>query len=436
MSPNASELFPVVTVSQITSQIKDLLDLKFADVWVSGEVINCKPASSGHVYFTLTDSQATLSAVVFKYQARFMLTSPYALKNGDKVTCHGRIDLYEPHGAYKLVVDQLKSDGLGDLLQRLEELKRKLASEGLFDPQNRVPLPRFPRCVGLVTGGKSAAVEDMKRILLERWPCRVKVYPALVQGDQAAADVVRGIQMLDADADVEVIIVGRGGGAFEELLPFSDERVVRAVAACKTPIVSAVGHEVDNPLCDLAADVRAPTPTAAAQMVVPDQADIRAGLDGVQEKLDLLLDRRLARFEEQLTECRNRLDNGSQRTLEQKRRVLLELENRLVVEHPKRRLELTAQRVAGLRTRLDETLGRYMEKRTQRLGQMEQLLESLGPHSMMKRGYCLVRGAQGTPITSVQQVAVGSSVDVVMGDGVLGARVDSVSASDGRGKPA
>ena len=427
MSPTPQELFPVVTVSQLTAQIKELLDASFASVWVSGEVINCKPASSGHVYFTLTDSQATLSAVVFKYQARFMLTSPYSLKNGDRVTCHGRIDLYEPHGAYKLVVDQLKSDGLGDLLQRLEELKRKLLAEGLFDPERKVALPRYPRCVGLVTGGKSAAVEDMKRILLERWPCHVKVYPALVQGDQAAADVVRGIALLDADPEVEVIIVGRGGGAFEELLPFSDERVVRAVAQCVTPIVSAVGHEVDNPLCDLAADVRAPTPTAAAQMVVPDQAEIRAGLEGVREKLDLLVDRRLSRCTEQVTDLRNRLDSGSDRLLEQRHRVLLTLENRLTAQHPRRRLDAMQQQVANLRTRMEEALAFGMERRTQHLAQLGRLLETLGPTSMMKRGYSLVRTAQGVPITSVDQVQAGDSVDVVMADGVLGTAVQRIS---------
>lgn len=426
MSPEPQDLMPVSTVSQLTARLKEMIDLQFYDIWVTGEVINCKPASSGHVYFTLTDSNATLSAVVFKYQARFLLASPYALKNGDRVTCHGRLDLYEPHGAYKLVVDQMKMDGLGNLLQRLEELKRKLASEGLFDPDRKLPLPRFPRCVGLVTGGKSAAVEDMKRILIERWPCRIKVYSALVQGTEAAADVVKGITLLDADPDVEVIIVGRGGGAFEELLPFSDERVVRAFAACDTPIVSAVGHEVDNPLCDLAADVRAPTPTAAAQMAVPDRQEILAGIEGSREMLDLLMDRRLSRYDERLVDAQSRLESQSQRFFQQTSHQLLTLENKLISVHPRRQLEVTANQIGSLSTRLEEALRRQMEQRQTRLTQLGRLLETLGPNSMMQRGYCLVRTPQGAAITSVSQVQPRSDVEVVMADGTLAATVNNV----------
>jgi len=320
----------------------------------------------------------------------------------------------------------MKSDGLGDMLQRLEELKRRLADEGLFEASRKVPLPRYPRCVGLVTGGNSAAVEDMKRILLERWPCHIKVYPALVQGEQAPAEIVRGIRLLDQDPEVEVIIVGRGGGAFEELLAFSDERVVRAVAACETPIVSAVGHEVDTPLCDHAADHRAPTPTAAAQTVVPDGEEVGQGLKGSMEMMSILLERYLSRLDEGLDNVGRTLDSAVDRHMESAQRRLATLEAALAAVHPARRLEVNVAKVSTLAPRLDAAMGNVLSMQKARLARLGDLLDSLGPKSAMERGYCLLRDAKGAPVLRAGQASVADKLAVVMADGELGVTVESV----------
>ena len=413
----------VLSVSQLTRQIKALLEDRFIDIWVSGEVVGCKAHSSGHLYFTLKDDAARINGVVFRNQVRSLEIPHAEFRDGAQVVCHGRLDVYPPHGAYKLLVDQVRLEGLGSLLQRIEELKRKLADEGLFDPGRKRPLPFLPRVVGIVTSPTSAAIQDMLRILGERFPCHIRLYPAQVQGQTAVDDIVAGIHTLDADPDVDVIIVGRGGGAFEDLLPFSDERVVRTLAACLKPTVSAVGHEVDFPLSDLAADVRAPTPTAAAQLVVPDRQELLRLLAGSRETLDRLGRRLLDQHAIRLADLADLLGSACDQDLLERTSRAASLATSLAASHPAQHLQAVSQRAALARAGLDSAMDALLATASQRLARNAALLGDLGPQQHLARGYALVRTPAGRVVTSPADVAAGDPLTITVREGTLHATV-------------
>jgi len=419
----------VLSVSQITSHIKELVETGFPDVWVSGEIVGFKRHSSGHIYFTLKDEGARLSAMIFRSRVRFLALRPEEMGDGVQLVCHGLLNLYEPHGAYKLIVDQVRPAGRGSLLHELEKLKARLASEGLFDESRKRELPFLPRTIGIVTSETSAAISDMLRIIEERFPSAVKLYPAAVQGETAAEEIVRGLRVLDGEEEVDVIIVGRGGGAFEDLLPFSDERVVRAVAACTTPVVSAVGHEIDYPLCDLAADRRAATPSAAGQMVVPDHAVLARKLAEAARQLTLLMERRLSDGEFELSDVENRLAELAERQSLQADARLSALRAGLAAAHPASRLERMCGQVESLSVSLDSAISRFLEQRSSRLQQCAGLLEQLGPTSQFKRGYSLVRrGSDGRAVRSYLDVELGEKLEIILGEGRLESEVTDRSA--------
>ena len=266
----------IYTVSELTEQIRDLLEREFPSVWIQGEVSNLRSAPSGHVYFTLKDESAQIRCVMFKLQRRFL---KFRLEDGLHVIAWGRISVYSLRGEYQLILDTMEPVGLGSLMLAFEQLKKRLTAEGLFDERNKKPLPPFPKRIGLVTSSRGAAVRDMIRISRRRFPgTHILVSPASVQGDRAPDEIVAAIDRLCNAGDVDVIIVGRGGGSIEDLWAFNDEKVVRADAGCRLPIVSAVGHETDVTLTDFAADLRASTPSAAAEMVVPDKQDLQEGV--------------------------------------------------------------------------------------------------------------------------------------------------------------
>ena len=273
----------VFSVSQITDLIKEILETSFRTITIEGEISNWRPSAAGHIYFTLKDNNAQIKAVIFRGAAMRLNFRP---KDGDKVRCTGSLSVYAPQGNYQIIVNTMEIAGAGNILQMLEERKRKLAAEGLFDEKRKKPLPPFPRTIGVVTSPTGAAIRDILNVTKRRNPgMNIIVLPAIVQGEGAAQTICKMIEIANFYQLCDVLIVGRGGGSLEDLLPFSEESVVRAVAASRIPTISAVGHEIDWALCDYSADRRAPTPSAAAEMAVPLLADIKQDLADYKSSL-------------------------------------------------------------------------------------------------------------------------------------------------------
>jgi exodeoxyribonuclease VII large subunit len=364
------------------------------DVWVEGEVAELRrnPAWAT-VFLTLKDARTGACLPATMQRRRFDLIEP-ALTEGERVQANGGLQLYEARGELSFRVAALERVGAGDHAARLALLRRTLAGEGLFASERKRRLPRFPRAVGLLTGAEAAARGDVIAAITTRYPAvRIVVAETRVQGPFAPASIVSTLRRLAVHEGIDVVILARGGGSFEDLLPFSDERVVRAVAACPVPVVSAVGHEQDEPLCDLAADVRAPTPTAAARLVVPDLDELRAGLG----------------------RTRQRLDAGTRRVLERDR-----------------------ERARRGRERLGAAPGLYLERRRAALDRAGARLQTLSPRATLQRGYAIVRAGDGV-VRDAREVAAGSRIDVELARGALGARVEDVrgrgSVDDVRGRP-
>ena len=290
------------TVAELSFAVKDLLEASFPDVWVTGEVSNFRPAASGHYYFTLKDASAQLRAVCFRNQARYLKFKP---QDGLAVIARGRLSVYEARGEYQLYVEYLEPAGVGALQFAFEQLKKKLADEGLFDEARKRPLPVLPCAVGVVTSPSGAAVRDILRVIKRRFSnMNVYLYPATVQGSSAAAEIVEGIEYFNQHPIVDVMIVGRGGGSMEDLWPFNEEIVARAIAASKIPVISAVGHETDFTIGDFVADLRAPTPSAAAELVVHRREDFQAEVQNRVRHMSQNIRLRLSEARSELTELR------------------------------------------------------------------------------------------------------------------------------------
>jgi len=384
-----------LSVSEVTARVKEVIacDDLLADVRVVGEVSNLSRPASGHVYFTLKDAGAQLRCVMWRSYAARLSRLP---RNGDAVIARGRIDVYERDGVYQLYVEALVGQGIGDLNAEFERLKQKLQAEGLFDPARKRPLPRFPCALGIVTSPTGAALQDILNVLRRRYPL-IEVYlsPTLVQGEEAPAQIVQAIQRLNDLGCCDVILVARGGGSLEELCAFNDERVVRAIAASHVPVVSGIGHEIDYTLADFAADVRAPTPSAAAEIITPDINDLRLQVDGMSVALTDMMKVRLAEAEARLRALRRALrllNPASQVTRQQER--LREARARLASAY--------AHRLALLRLRLDALCAR---------------LEGAGPAATLARGYAIVRNAEGRTVRSARAVRGGDRLRVTMADG-------------------
>lgn len=394
----------VYTVSQITAYIKALLtgDETLADVWLSGEVSGFTVSSAGHCYFTLKDAGAVLKAVIWRSQAARMALP----RNGDQVLAHGYISVYEPGGAYQFYVDRLEAAGTGRLWLEFERLKARLEAEGLFDPARKRPIPAQPRRLGIVTSPTGAALRDILRILSTRYPLLdVLLAPALVQGAEAPASIVASLEALNrwsAEREpLDVIILARGGGSIEELWAFNDERVARAVAASAVPVITGVGHEIDFTIADFAADLRAPTPTAAAIIAVPDIRQLRAGVENLTVAAYTRLEARLRAARTALTGLQARAARLSpDRQFAQYRQRIDELQ---------RRGRLAMQnRLHGWRARLE---GLRLQ------------LAALDPTAVLSRGYAIVSKPDGVVISSTAQVATGDEIHVRVADGQFGAVV-------------
>ena len=395
---------PTYTVSQVASYIRSELesDPHLADLWIEGEVSNLSIASSGHAYFNLKDRQAVLQAVMFRSQRGIHL-----LTNGDSVTAHGRVSFYEPRGTLNIMVDVVAPQGLGELALELERLKQKLASEGLFDPSRKRPLPAFPKVIGVVTSPTGAVIHDIQNVLSRRFPlAKLVLSPTQVQGEGAAASIASALELLDREGGCDVIIVARGGGSLEDLWSFNEEVVARAIYACSTPVVSGVGHETDETIADYVADVRAPTPSAAAELIVPDARDLKSTAMFLLQRMS----RSLATRVEQEREGVNRL---------------------------RRQMEAGLPDIPTLRRRIDDmsriagsTVASLSTQRRLEVDGVNQRLRGLDPRATLSRGFAVVEVVKsGVALTSTGQVSSGDELRITVSDG----EVPAVAGVPGQG---
>lgn len=391
----------LLTVSQLNTYLRDLLDADdlLRDVWVEGEISSFSRHFSGHCYFTLKEGETQIGAVMWKSVASRLTTLP---ANGDAVLAHGRVAFYEVRGQVQLYVDTLRPAGIGLLQAQFERLKEQLAADGLFDPSRKRSLPPLPHRIGIVTSPTGAALQDILTILRRRYPlAEVIVAPCQVQGVGAVDTIVDALYAL-YEADVDVIIVARGGGAAEDLWTFNDEQVARAVFASPVPVVSGVGHETDTTIIDFVADVRAPTPSAAAELVSPD--------------MSALLD--------DIVQLRNRLDAAIAQRLQSARESVTHLTVRLDLRSPGSRIRRDRQRIDELMRRAMLTLERRLTLAHARLEGVRGRLEALSPLATLKRGYAVVQSATGTLITDADQVTPHDRVEIVVRNGRFRARVE------------
>jgi len=396
------QLFPqdtVFSVSQITSLISEILTQTFKTITIEGEISNWRPSSAGHIYFTLKDKSAQIKAVMFKGSAYHLNFSP---RDGDKVRCTGSLSVYAPQGNYQIIVTKMEAAGSGNILQMLEERKKKLAAEGLFDSDRKRELPLFPKTIGVVTSPTGAAIRDILQITKRRNPSiNVKLLPAIVQGEGAADTIVKMIQIANFYELCDILIVGRGGGSLEDLLPFSEESVIRAIASSKIPVISAVGHEIDWALCDYAADKRAATPSAAAELAVPLLSDIK---------------NKLVNYKESLYTC-------IKQKLEQKR-LLIRSFNADSLEVRFRTIQQPLlNRYENAKTNLIKNMDDKIKDIRNRIKSSRDILESSSPEAIFKRGYSMVRRKDGSLIRNANQVSADELIEITPAQGKILAKV-------------
>ncbi len=445
MKMKASEIW---SVSQVNKYMKQRLerDEQLSDLWIRGEISNFTHHSSGHMYFTLKDKDSRIKAIMFQSYNRFLKFVP---KDGTKAIVRGSISVFERDGAYQLYAREMQPDGLGSLYLAFEQLKEKLSREGLFAPERKRQLPLFPRKIGIVTSPTGAALRDMCTTIKRRLPqTAIVVIPALVQGVEAPASIIRAIQQANRQADLDVLIVGRGGGSIEELWAFNDEYVARAISASAIPIISAVGHETDFTIADFVADVRAATPTAAAELAVPHYMEYLGKVRQTEERLHRAMHVHLQTERKRLAQLQNsyalrkpqrRLDESRQRI--EDARLRLESTLALKVRRERERINYLQQLVK--RTRLPEQLGQRQSDLRSTLKKLDQLMEkkvtearytwnhalaqldALSPLKIMQRGYSLVY-QDGKLMKSVDDIATGDKLVIRLKDGTVGTEVREI----------
>ena len=389
------------SVSEINAYIRDLMesDSTLQELWVQGELSNLGRPASGHLYFTIKDAQASLRCVMWRSQAANLVYRP---QDGDQVEVHGSISVYEAGGQYQLYADQIRPAGEGLLFQEYLRLKDKLEKEGLFAPERKRRIPARPGVIGIVTSLTGAALRDMLNTLQRRFPLvRVVLSPALVQGEAAPKEIKAAIERLNQYVQPDVILVGRGGGSIEDLWAFNDEGVARAVAASAAPVICGVGHETDFTIADFVADLRAPTPTAAAELATPDQAELRLDLEDLKNSLAQLMAERIQNLRWQL------------------QTAIYELSRR----SPVARLQSDRQRIDDLSRRAALALGNHARLQRIRLEGITQQLDALNPQAVLNRGYALVTGPGGSLVKQVGDVSGGDMLRVRVSDGNIDAEV-------------
>lgn len=392
----------IFQVHQVTQALRQLLDETFEPLWVEGEVSNFRESPSGHWYLTLKDDHAQLPCVMWRSVA---LRQGFRPSTGVQARVFGTLTIYPQGGTYQIQATRIMPVGQGAIQLAFEQTRDRLASEGLFAEERKRPIPRFPKHIGVVTSPRGAAIRDILDVLGRRYPSvKVTLYPALVQGDEAPAQIVRAIDVLNRLAIADVIIVGRGGGSMEDLSAFNDEAVVRAVAASAIPVISAVGHEIDYTLCDFAADVRAPTPSAAAELAVPDREALLRELSSLRARAVEAVSNRLSRARQEVRRCAAALS-------------------------PRRRIEeirYSGQRVDDLARRLETAMDSRLERARSRLETTASALNALSPLATLERGYGIVRNAAGDIVRDAAALRLGDAVSVRLGRGGFESEVTAV----------
>jgi exodeoxyribonuclease VII large subunit len=432
-------------VRELVEHVCEQVEQEYGDVWVEGEISNCRPAPSGHLYFTLKDADAQLPVVLFRRQAMLLRFKP---GDGMHVLVRGRVSVYAQRGQLQLVGETIEPVGAGSLQLAFEQLKERLKAEGLFDTERKRSLPAFPRTVGIVTSPTGSVIRDFLNIVGRRHSAlNVLLFPSSVQGEQAPVEVESALAELNACGLVDVIVVARGGGSLEDLSAFNSERVARAIAASRLPVVSAIGHETDFTIADFVADLRAPTPSAAAELITEAQHRIAERVGSQSQRLE-----RAARF--QLLHARQRFDSSSvdraewrvtsmlrrmnQRLddlgfsmegsvsghLRQMQRDVAELAAAVLHHDPRQRMGRTRERLNAGSTRLDRSLERTLRRADAQLNALDARLHSLSPLAVLERGYALVLGADGGVIRSTAQIAAGDDVTTRLSDGEFTSRVE------------
>ena len=445
----------ILTVTELTRSIRGILETEFPFITVSGEISNLRQPYSGHVYLTLKDENSQIKAVLFKLQQKYLRELP---ADGQKVICRGRISVYEPRGEYQLIIDYLERLGTGELQVAFGMLKQKLADEGLFDPVTKKEIPRFPARIALVTSPEGAALHDFLKVALERYPSQpIEIFPVRVQGKEAATEITNALVQLNQLQRSEVIVLCRGGGSIEDLWPFNEESVARAIYASHIPVVSAVGHEIDYTIADFVADLRAPTPSAAAETIVPNKQILTEHV----LRLKLLIARSTM---QKIREKRHRV-NLQQRMLGDPRSIIahnfMYLDNlyssfahvfhgylhRLTLQieslsgklhklSPVQQLAYQQQWAKELRRRLQSLMHQHLAKKKNRLLAVTALLEAVSPLGVLGRGYAVVRSGPhekppGELIRSIRQVTIGKDLEIILQEGKIGCEVTDLKG-DGR----
>ena len=436
----------VYKVAELTRELKALLEGKFASLAVEGEISNFRRnTASGHCYFTLKDEGASLRCALFRGQAKLLKFNP---QDGVHVLVKGRVSVYEAGGEYNLIVDTMEPLGAGALALKFEELKKRLANDGLFDAKLKRPLPFIPRRIGVVTSPTGAAIQDFLRVLHKRWPdMPVLIAAARVQGDGAAQEICSGIARLSAIRDVDVIVVTRGGGSLEDLWAFNEEIVARAIRRSPVPVVSAVGHEVDFTISDFAADVRAPTPTGAAELIVKVKADVAESLAVTKGRLRRAMERHLEHRRSRLLAARralsdprrvigerryalDRLAQRAERSIRERLRVgratMQQAEAGLSRNHPRARLALVRDQMSRLEQRLVRATQTDVSQAGRKLAELASRLDAMSPLKVLSRGYALAFDEEGVLVRQASDVAVGDRVRVQVSQGGFSAVVDRV----------
>jgi len=432
------------SVTELVKTCSGLLESRFPDVWVEGEVSNLSWSAAGHGYFSLKDGSSQVNAVMFRSAARRLKVRP---NDGDQVRCRGHVSIYPATGRFQLYVEVLEPAGLGRMLADLERLKEKLMGEGLFAPENKRPLPPFPKVIGVVTSATGAAIRDIVNVLGRRWPTRIIVSPTAVQGVEAPKQIVAALDHIGGFQGVDLVICGRGGGSTEDLWAFNDEAVVRAIAACPVPVISAVGHEVDHTLADLVADVRAPTPSAAAELAVPDQVEVAAQIAGARMRMQAAVQRGLSQRRLKLNLARRRLGDPTRwigqarqgldgivtrmtsamnQNLRRRGDDLTGMQKRLSAVHPLAQLNDRRRDITSIRQRLLQAWASdVIGPRKTQLASWSGRLTSLSPLAVLDRGYALVTDVNGRPLSDWRQVDSGERVHAKLAHGRLDCMVES-----------
>ncbi|HHZ14769.1 MAG TPA: exodeoxyribonuclease VII large subunit [Candidatus Cloacimonetes bacterium] len=437
----------IFTVYEVSAHLRQVIESNIEELYVQGEVSNFVHHSSGHMYFNLKDDNATLRCTFFRPHN---ISLNFSLEDGLQVVCFGKLTLYEKGGTYNLNVKNVSLAGKGNLALQFERLKAKLQEEGLFDEAHKRPLPKYPNKIGIVTSPTGAALQDIKNILIRRFPVEVEVYPALVQGDTAAATLIKGMEYFGSQDDIDLIIITRGGGSQEDLWCFNDEALARSIHHSPHPVISAVGHEIDFTIADFVADLRAPTPSAAAELAVPDKAELMRLLEVSSQRMLSLLQAALDRSSARLSDARFQLGNSHpERRLQSMRQrvdqahMVLQKSQDLLL-HPKHKLQvmekelymqlsLLQERIMQHRSNLDKTLGpqlsasmrQILADKRQDVKHKKELLELQSPYNMLDRGFAYVTKAD-KPIDSVSQVAVDDELTISLKDGDISSKVRKI----------